>query len=921
MALESWRPRRLLLRSFFICLGLAVVMFLPFLVIDKGFFLYCGDFNSQQQPFTYYMEGLVKGGLPQYAWATDLGSGFIESYSFYLLGSPFFWLGSLLPQAWSPYLLVPLLCLKFAVAGTGAALWARRYTRTDDGALLAAILYAFSGFSIYNIFFNHFVDVVAVFPFLLWSVDAFFEEDRRGPFALMTALCLLVNYFFFVGQVLFVVLYFFMRVGAKDWRPGWRRFWLFCLEAVLGVGLAMVMALPSAYAVLQNPRVDNFSTGLDILFYWRTQQYLAIITSALLPQDPSYLPNLFPDCSIKWTSMSLYLPCVSMTGVLVWLKNHKKRPFYRLLLLCGVMALVPVLNAAFYAFNSSYYCRWYYMPLLVMAMATAGALEEAPRAEWLRCTRVVGAVTAAYLLFGLLPDKDGEGNFQLGVEEDPLRFFLTLALAVGGLAVLYALLTSCHDRRSLLRCTAVCAGVLGVVVGMYTITCGKYPQRYGDADYKMECYDYRLELQDWLEAADENYFRIDTYESYTNLGLWLDRSCLQFFNSTVDASILEFYPSVGVKRDVSSKPEQKQYALRGLLNARYLLMPSDRLADFREEALYNQDWEYATVIGPYVILENTQYVPFGTTYQYYITLERYEEMGENSRAGILLRALVLDPEQVERYGDRLQPLPESSINVVNYTAYLEDCADRRATACDRFVTDGDGFSASITTEAPQLVFFSIPYNAGWHATVNGQPAAVEKVDKGLLAIPVGAGKNEIRMDYRAPGLAAGQTISLISLVMLAVYLGLVWLLRRRGLLARAAHAVYIEQPLPAWELSPHETLPSLEELIAQQRMAQPEHPFAPKGWPQNEDVSGAGETPAPKELPATGEIAQAAAAETDAAAAVDIETETDTVADAGPEIASATGTVTAAENAPAAKTPPAPETAVPTTSEISDVQE
>ena len=32
-----------------------------------------------------------------------------------------------------------------------------------------------------------------------------------------------------------------------------------------------------------------------------------------------------------------------------------------------MFALVPILNSAFYALNSSYYARWYYMPVLVLA--------------------------------------------------------------------------------------------------------------------------------------------------------------------------------------------------------------------------------------------------------------------------------------------------------------------------------------------------------------------------------------------------------------------------------------------------------------------------------------------------------------------------------------------------------------------------
>lgn len=66
---------------------------------------------------------------------------------------------------------------------------------------------------------------------------------------------------------------------------------------------------------------------------------------------------------------------------------------------------------------------------------------------------------------------------------------------------------------------------------------------------------------------------MDSYECQDNLTLMMEKPCLQFFNSTVTPSIMEFYPLVGVKRDVSSKPEQDLYALRGLLGVRYIMMP------------------------------------------------------------------------------------------------------------------------------------------------------------------------------------------------------------------------------------------------------------------------------------------------------------------------------------------------------------
>ena len=166
-----------MLRTMLLCALTAAIFFLPFYIIDGGFFHYAGDFNSQQISFYRYMTGFIKGaGYPDgmagaarstFSWATDLGSGAMNAYSFYPFGSPFFWLSLIFPQNWLPYLMVPLLVLKFAVAGGGAYRYLCRYVRRSDHAVLGACLYAFSGFSIYNVFFNHFIDVVALYPWML----------------------------------------------------------------------------------------------------------------------------------------------------------------------------------------------------------------------------------------------------------------------------------------------------------------------------------------------------------------------------------------------------------------------------------------------------------------------------------------------------------------------------------------------------------------------------------------------------------------------------------------------------------------------------------------------------------------------------------------------------------------------------------
>ena len=134
----------------------ALFIFLPFIIYNRGMFVYYGDYNVQQIVFYTHAQEFITTGQSGWDWYTDLGANFLGSYSFYLLGSPFFWLTMLVPTKAVPYLMAPLLMLKVACIAVSGYVFVRRFVKTDQMAMLGALLYAFSGFNIYNIFFNHF---------------------------------------------------------------------------------------------------------------------------------------------------------------------------------------------------------------------------------------------------------------------------------------------------------------------------------------------------------------------------------------------------------------------------------------------------------------------------------------------------------------------------------------------------------------------------------------------------------------------------------------------------------------------------------------------------------------------------------------------------------------------------------------------
>ena len=756
-----------------LCALTAALFFLPFYIIDGGFFHYAGDFNSQQISFYRYMNGFIKGaGYPDsaftsvhntFSWATDLGSGVMNAYSFYLYGSPFFWFSLLFPQGWLPYLMVPLLVLKFAVAGGGAYLYLRRYVKNIDYAVLGACLYTFSGFTVYNVFFNHFVDVVALFPYLLWSLDEALYNDRRSWFAFWVAVNLVNNYFFFIGQVVFLAIYFICKLSTRDFRLTAKKFGLLAFESLLGAAMGSILLVPAVLSILQNPRTIDLSSGWGFLTYSKVQQYLAILVSWIMPPDSPYLTSIWSEGVIKWTSMSAYLPLCSLAGAVAYWKAKCGDSKKRIVGTCAVFALVPILNSAFYALNSSYYARWYYMPVLVLAAMTVNALED-HNTDLDSPARGISWLMIATVAFAVVPVQDSDtGSWSFGVLKNPGQYCAVLGFGLLGLLLYRYLCQKWRgDSRFAQRMTAAVLA-FAFLFSVVHIGIGKFGQWYTDSDLVKQDTNALL-LKNDLPEGD---YRVDTYKIHDNIGMWLDKSCLQYFGSTAAPSILSFYPALGVKRDVRSEPEIANYALRGLLSVEYLITTPEKRESFEDEA--DAGWTYLADVDGYALYHNDNYVPMGFTYDYYVTKATYEASVKTLRSNLLMRALVLEDEDVAQYGQYLTELPDAMLDDLHYDSYTQDCADRRAHSCSVFQMNNAGFHAEITLDKANLVFFSVPYDDGFTAYVNGEKADILQVDEGLMAVLCPAGASSIDFVYQADGLSASRVVTAVAIPVWVVY--------------------------------------------------------------------------------------------------------------------------------------------------------
>ena len=756
--------------------------FIPTMIKNGGIFLYYGDFNSQQMMFHHHANEMIRAGNFGWDWGTDLGSSFIGSYSFYLLGSPFFWITTLFPMDMVKYLIPFLLSLKTAVASVAACAYIHRFVKGWEACCIGGMLYAFSGFQVYNVFFNHFHDVTAIFPLLLLSFEQLTQDKRRGVFAVCVALCASISYFFFVCEVVFVVIYFFIRCMDKDFKMDFGIFFTLGLESVIGVAMSGIILMPAVYDVLNNPRLNGRLFGNDMLFYGESTRIPRIIQAFFMMSDMPARINILKSDNARWASIAGYLPMFAMTGVVAYIRDRWKNKDFavRAVIVSGVMMCIPFFNSVFVALNSSYYARWYFMPILIMAMMTARLVDENP--DKLRLGYIFStAVGCSFLLIGLLPRKlDGRVQFAKNYQYADLykiQVIVTVVLAAVMGIIIYLLPKQKPFKKITAGVTAIaCTLTMFAGVNFGAVQDGGHDEYIehainGKKNLDMEKLDAMEDMNHLY--PDNTFYRIDTSENVDNWCMFWGLSSMRNFNSVVAPSIMEFYTSMGQTRDVASRMEPKLYALRSMLSVRYYFKRTEKDSEgnIKEPADTITDlvgFQYTDTQNDFHIYENQFWIPMGFVYDTYTTKEVVDKTVESKRPNVMLEAVVLTDEQIEKHKDILKEYDSENTHPDDLR-FITVCEEKRKNCCYSFHYDTNGFDARIKLDKESLVFFSVPYADGWTAEINCMPAEIEKVNFGLMAVRCPAGDNAIHFDYKTAWLSEGKKVTVIGFAVLAIY--------------------------------------------------------------------------------------------------------------------------------------------------------
>lgn len=722
---------------------LGVCTFGYFILKEKGIFTLFADFNNQQIPFNILANQAVKSGEVFWNWNVDLGSNFIGAFSFYNLGSPLFWITLLFPAKAFPYLAGWIFILKYAVAGATSCAYIQLFVKDKKYAVLGSALYAFSGFQAANLLFYHFHDVVALFPLMLWGIEKMLVEKKKAVFAFTVFLNALLNYFFFVGEVIFVVIYFLVRFFFK--RKTRFKDSIQCLiEGALGTAMSAALLLPSVMFVLSNPRVEEKISGIKALAFNETK-YLQILRALFFPgENMSYSSCLYWG---EWSSCAAYLPMVGIVLVLAFAVSKPRHWLSKMLMVSAVFSVVPVLGSIFYLFNETVYQRWYYMPLLLMALASALVLEN--RRQFKVKTGIVVSAAAVILLTVIVAFAGKVTGTELVFRK--YVFWALTAIAAAGVALTYLVVVKIKDHVWYRR--GIFIGIAVFCIGTTALNCILYRKAAG-----MSSQQYYAEIKrvENVDTPDEQY-RFNNDNNLVTMTVPL--AGIGSWCSTVGSGIFEFYESLGLERTIVN--------IKGpdgtveLLGGKY--------------TIYNEKQESGSLVstvesdeGNIYIYENEDVLPIGFTQDIYMLKSDFLELDPELRALAMIKALVVEDDMESEVKSVLREYDPAEDGVISSENKVNDIREHLQEKGKNFNRSGKGFSLTMTADSDKYAFFSVPADDGWTAEVNGKSVEILDVN-GMMAVQISEGQNEIEFKYEVPFLREGIIISIIGITVWGIY--------------------------------------------------------------------------------------------------------------------------------------------------------
>ncbi len=778
------------------------------------------DGYAQYMPFLSEFWSIFKeNGSVLYSFHGALGSNFYLTIAYYLF-SPFTFLVLLFNKSQIPAAANLIIILKNILVVMIMAWYLGSKDRRTRSFLNAAcaICYGF-GFYFLGYAVNFmWMDSIAMVPLMLYGLERI--GARRGRVVYLVALTWGILTNFYMGAIISIFLALYYVVMELEFnRRGFRRFIWFVLCSLCAVLIASFILVP----VIQGMLLDNTSRMNPPEF-------------EIFNDLKYFFSRLLPDAEVvrithNRGTINLYMGTAVVFGSLLFISNTELplRERIGLPFLCGLYLISTQVSTLNYIFHGFYLQRQvpnrygFLIALLATIMLQQGFMHLQKNQYWKM--GIFGFLSALYFI--LIPIWTDVDHMWLG--------FLLAAICL-----LYLLAALAH-RRKILSWIIIVESTAGLVMLAPGSLDGSFTDmaKYIEAANLVPSYRSEIICSEIVNApllyglngmsAFNSVINPDTASLLGKIGFASGENYYRFFGHTPISSLF-----LGVRNIIADNtqtlPEpfvqSAQYEDLVIWSSPYEIPLG--ICVQNKEALFNSVNKFenlnnlyagsfeilplsATMIGDsdFEFTETDQFVlhnikagdqntfrldPFEARYVYlygnaggtrnFTLTKNGETLEENKYEGnIVYLGTVF-------YSDVIEITFEAEDDRTNQTVYLQAASlnpETTATAAQYFqdhglknqvITNNTHIQGSYSASEVETMVFTVPYDKGWSATVNGQSVAIQNWNEAFLAIDIQPGENAIELVYEPSGLKLGLILSGIGLICALILLAGPWAYRR-----------------------------------------------------------------------------------------------------------------------------------------------
>lgn len=614
-------------------LVLLPIVFFSFLNAGRTFVWHLDGLDQHYPALLYYgrlLRGLFTGnGFPMVDFSVGTGFDTITTLHYYVIGDPVALLSVFMNESNGPYFYTFLILLRFYLAGL-SFLFLMRYIKKDgQAAVLGALIYVFSGYSLYaGIKHPFFMNPMIYLPLIIIGAEEVLKGKKPYLLVIMAFISTLSNFYFFYTLTILTVFYVVFRYFAvyrRNYRnvfsglmiTGWKTGGYY----LLGAAMAGVVFIPVLYAFSRNGRL-NVRPGIvsgSLLFY-EPRYYLTFVQGLFAPGvSPGY-----------WTILSF--PVIMAAAFIVLSGREKNRQLTIALLLAfaalGVPAFGYFMNGFSYDSN-----RWCFSIGLMAAAAFVFAYEDL-----FRLGKRDGILLAAGI--GILT------GFAFIVPSDPISKIACAGVLAAGLILLLLQADFFRKRPGLSGGIVFAVVIAGIGFSGY----GYYSPRFGDyaGEYlrPSAVIDRSgggvLDLLQYIQ--DDSFYRVDTYgQKALNTSMTQDYQGVSGYFSLTDGNVTAYLEGLEV---LDQKTASRYDGLDGrtipdtLAGVKYFLTSDMAAVPYGYSFVKESDADG----HKYYLFRNDYALPLGYTFENYILKEDYDRLDALEKQTVLLYAAVLDQE-------------------------------------------------------------------------------------------------------------------------------------------------------------------------------------------------------------------------------------------------------------------------------------